>query len=100
MHSTAREVVAAYQMEDTKLELSIVLPPNYPLGRVKVESGQQIDGMAKWKNCHMQLSKFLTHQVSFAIRLYILRNICVLIISFFVEWLCLGRSSNVEAQFG
>lgn len=64
MHSTAREVVAEYQMEDTKLELSIVLPPNYPLGRVKVESGQQIDGTAKLKNCHMQLSKFLTHQVS------------------------------------
>ncbi|KAG5320372.1 LTN1 ligase, partial [Pseudoatta argentina] len=62
VHSTAREVVAVYQMEDTKLELSIVLPPNYPLGRVKVESGQQIDGMAKWKNCHMQLSKLLTHQ--------------------------------------
>ncbi|KYN18118.1 hypothetical protein ALC57_09628 [Trachymyrmex cornetzi] len=62
VHSTAREVVAMYQMEDTKLELSIVLPPNYPLGRVKVESGQQVDGMAKWKNCHMQLSKLLTHQ--------------------------------------
>lgn len=71
MHSTAREVVAAYQMEDTTLELSIVLPSNYPLGRVKVESGQQIDGTAKWKNCHMQLSKFLTHQVSFAIHTYI-----------------------------
>lgn len=64
IHSTTREVVAAYQMEDTKLELNIMLPPNYPLGRVKVESGQQIDGTAKWKNCHMQLSKFLTHQVS------------------------------------
>lgn len=62
VHSTAREVIATYQMEDTKLELSIVLPSNYPLGTVKVESGQQIDGTAKWNNCHMQLSKFLTHQ--------------------------------------
>ncbi|KAL6254811.1 hypothetical protein P5V15_014145 [Pogonomyrmex californicus] len=62
IHSTAREVVAIYQMEDTKLELSIVLPSNYPLGRIKVESGQQIDGTAKWRNCYMQLSKFLTHQ--------------------------------------
>jgi len=67
VHSTAREVIAVYQMEDTKLELNIVLPSNYPLGRVKVESGQQIDGTAKWKNYHMQLSKFLTHQVSFAL---------------------------------
>ncbi|XP_018396101.1 PREDICTED: E3 ubiquitin-protein ligase listerin [Cyphomyrmex costatus] len=62
VHSTAREVVAAYQMEDTKLELSIVLPPNYPLGKIKIESGQQIDGTAKWKNSLMQLAKFLTHQ--------------------------------------
>ncbi|XP_036139185.1 uncharacterized protein LOC105831366 isoform X2 [Monomorium pharaonis] len=62
VHSTAREVIAEYQMEDTKLELSIVLPPNYPLGRVTVESGQEIDGTAKGKNCHTQLSKFLTHQ--------------------------------------
>lgn len=62
VHSTAREVVAEYQMEDTKLELSIVLPSNYPLGRVMVESGQEIDGTAKGKNSHTQLSKFLTHQ--------------------------------------
>ncbi|XP_077267216.1 E3 ubiquitin-protein ligase listerin [Temnothorax americanus] len=62
VHTTAREVVAVYQMEDTKLELSIVLPPNYPLGSVLVESGKQIDGATKEKNYHMELAKFLTHQ--------------------------------------
>ena len=84
VHSTAREVIAVYQMEDTKLELSIMLPPNYPLGRVKVESGQQVDGMAKWKNCHMQLSKLLTHQVSRNMYKFIciLRNICLKYIYF------------------
>lgn len=61
-------------MDDTKLELSIVLPSNHPLGTVKVESGQQIGGTANWRNCHMQLSIFLTHQVSTAINL-LLRNI-------------------------
>lgn len=91
-------------MEDTKLELSVVLPSNFPLGRVTVDSGQQIDGTAKWKNCHMQLSKLLTHQASLAPRLYIYvyikKYVLQLYVYFFLEWLCLGRSSNVETQFG
>ncbi|XP_072761402.1 E3 ubiquitin-protein ligase listerin [Anoplolepis gracilipes] len=62
VHPTTREVVALYQMDDTKLELSIVLPSNYPLGTVKVESDQHIGGTTNWRNCHMQLSIFLTHQ--------------------------------------
>lgn len=62
VHPTAREVVALYQMDDTKLELSIVLSSNHPLGTVKVEPGQHVGGTANWRNCHMQLSIFLTHQ--------------------------------------
>ncbi|KAF7402902.1 hypothetical protein HZH66_005169 [Vespula vulgaris] len=62
VHPTAREVVALYQMDDTELELSIVLPPNHPLGPVTVEPGQHAGGTANWRNCHMQLSIFLTHQ--------------------------------------
>ena len=69
VHPTAREVVALYQMDDTKLELSIVLPLNHPLGTVKVEPGQHV-GAANWRNCHMQLSIFLTHQVSIKIKIY------------------------------
>ncbi|XP_014468985.1 PREDICTED: E3 ubiquitin-protein ligase listerin [Dinoponera quadriceps] len=62
VHPTAREVIALYQMDDTKLELSIVLPANHPLGTVTVEPGQHAGGTANWRNCHMQLSIFLTHQ--------------------------------------
>lgn len=63
IHPTAREVVAVYHMDDTELELSIVLPSNHPLGTVKVEPGQYAGGgTASWRNCHMQLSIFLTHQ--------------------------------------
>lgn len=63
VHLTFREVVALYQMDDTKLELNITLPPNHPLGPVTVEPGQHAGGTANWRNCHMQLSIFLTHQV-------------------------------------
>ncbi|XP_076673514.1 E3 ubiquitin-protein ligase listerin [Andrena cerasifolii] len=62
VHLTFREVVALYQMDDTKLELNITLPPNHPLGPVTVEPGQHAGGTANWRNCHMQLSIFLTHQ--------------------------------------
>ncbi|XP_046741676.1 E3 ubiquitin-protein ligase listerin isoform X2 [Diprion similis] len=62
VHPTAREVIALYQVEDAKLELSIILPINHPLGPVTVELGQHAGGAANWRNCHMQLSIFLTHQ--------------------------------------
>ncbi|KZC08965.1 E3 ubiquitin-protein ligase listerin [Dufourea novaeangliae] len=62
VHATFREVMALYQMDDTKLELNIILPPNHPLGPVTVEPGQHAGGTANWRNCHMQLSIFLTHQ--------------------------------------
>ncbi|KOC69982.1 E3 ubiquitin-protein ligase listerin [Habropoda laboriosa] len=62
VHPTFREVVALYQMDDTKLELNIVLPSNHPLGPITVEPGQHAGGTANWRNCHMQLSIFLTHQ--------------------------------------
>ncbi|XP_011301777.1 E3 ubiquitin-protein ligase listerin [Fopius arisanus] len=57
-----RAVVAVYEMDDTKLELSMVLPGNHPLGLVTVEPGQHAGGASNWRNCHMQLSIFLTHQ--------------------------------------
>ncbi|XP_046596991.1 E3 ubiquitin-protein ligase listerin isoform X1 [Neodiprion lecontei] len=62
VHPTAREVIALYQVEDAKLELSIILPINHPLGPVTVDLGQHAGGAANWRNCHMQLSIFLTHQ--------------------------------------
>ncbi|XP_076655771.1 E3 ubiquitin-protein ligase listerin [Halictus rubicundus] len=62
VQSTFREVTALYEMSDTKLELNITLPPNHPLGTVTVEPGQHAGGTANWRNCHMQLAIFLTHQ--------------------------------------
>ncbi|XP_076296975.1 E3 ubiquitin-protein ligase listerin [Lasioglossum baleicum] len=62
VHSMFREVTALYEMSDTKLELNITLPPNHPLGTVIVEPGQHAGGTANWRNCHMQLAIFLTHQ--------------------------------------
>lgn len=59
---TAREVIALYQMDETKLELSIVLPTNHPLGSVTITPCQYVGGTANWRNCHMQLSILLTHQ--------------------------------------
>ena len=52
-------------MDDTRLELNVILPPNHPLGTVTVEPGMHAGGTANWRNCHMQLSIFLTHQVLF-----------------------------------
>ncbi|KAK0182335.1 hypothetical protein PV327_000484 [Microctonus hyperodae] len=62
VHVVAREVVATYEMDDTKLELNMILPINYPLGPVVVEPGQHAGSAAIRRNCHMQLSIFLTHQ--------------------------------------
>ncbi|XP_024938302.1 uncharacterized protein LOC107265048 isoform X2 [Cephus cinctus] len=62
VHPAAREVVAVYQVEENKLELSMVLPKNHPLGAVTVEPSHHIGGSANLRNCHMQLSMFLTHQ--------------------------------------
>ncbi|KAL7296700.1 hypothetical protein TKK_0010114 [Trichogramma kaykai] len=62
VHPSVREVVALYNIDDeSKLELIIKLPSNYPLGTVDVEPGQY-SGPTKWRNCHLQLSIFLTHQ--------------------------------------
>lgn len=61
-YPNSREIVALYQMDDTSIELKIVLPQNHPLGTVSVEPGQHAGGAINWKNCHMQLSLFLTNQ--------------------------------------
>ena len=59
---SSREVIALYQMDETKLELSIVLPTNHPLGAVTITPCQYVGGTSNWRNCHMQLSILLTHQ--------------------------------------
>lgn len=64
MHTSTREVLAVYAIDEARMELVITLAPNYPLGAVKVECGKQIGGRASSRNVGMQLTIFLTHQVS------------------------------------
>lgn len=62
VHSAFRKVTALYQIDDTKLKLHITLSPNHPLEPATVECEQHASG-ANWRNFHMQLSVFPTHQV-------------------------------------
>lgn len=59
-----REVVAVYTVDEVRMELTISLPPNHPLGPVRVEGNKPAIDIAKWKQWVMQLTIFLTHQVS------------------------------------
>lgn len=58
----SREIFASYSLEDAKMELSIALPPNYPLGAIKIESLKHIAGRFEAREIVKQLSIYLTHQ--------------------------------------
>lgn len=60
----SREIFATYSLEDAKMELCISLPQNYPLGAIKVDSTKHIGGKLHARQVVMQLSIYLTHQVS------------------------------------
>lgn len=62
VHPTAREIVAAYSIEESSMELIIQLAPNQPLGLVKVDSGKCMVSTAQTRQWLLQLSIFLTHQ--------------------------------------
>lgn len=62
VHTTTREVIATYSIDETRMELIITLPSNHPLGSVKIESGRQIGGRLQSRVLVMQLTIFLTHQ--------------------------------------
>lgn len=63
--SAAREVIATYSVDDIFIELIIQLPSNYPLGSITVESGKRVGvAVQQWRNWMLQLSTYLTHQVS------------------------------------
>lgn len=64
----AREVYAIYTRrvsdgDDFKMELTIKLPPNYPLGSVQIDGGKRM-GVTdlKWRSWLLQLTTFLSHQ--------------------------------------
>lgn len=58
----SREVFATYSLEEAKMELSISLPPNYPLGAIKIDSTKHIAGKLQAREIVKQLSIYLTHQ--------------------------------------
>lgn len=62
VHLSTREVLATYSIDEARMECSVTLPVNHPLGVVKVDSGKQIGGRLQSRVLVMQLTIFLTHQ--------------------------------------
>ena len=57
---SVREVVATYTVDDGSMELIVVIPPNFPLGAVRVETGKKVGvGNNLWRNWMLQLTTFL-----------------------------------------
>lgn len=59
----AKEVYAIYTRDEFKMELTIKLPINYPLGSVQIDGGKRV-GVTdlKWRSWLLQLTTFLSHQ--------------------------------------
>lgn len=58
----SREIFATYSLDEAKMELQINLPPNYPLGAIKINSSKHIAGKLEAREIVKQLSIYLTHQ--------------------------------------
>ena len=63
---SVREVSAVYTMEEASTELVVRLPADYPLGHVVADAAGRRVGVAagQWRMWMLQLTTFLTHQVS------------------------------------
>lgn len=59
----AREVYAVYTRDEFRMELTIKLPVNYPLGPVQIDGGKRV-GVTdlKWRGWLLRLTTFLAHQ--------------------------------------
>lgn len=58
-----REVIATYTLEEVTIEMSIVLPENYPLGTITVISEKRVGvAAATWDKWLLQLNVFLQYQ--------------------------------------
>lgn len=55
-------MAATYTIDEVKMDLIMTLPPNYPLGTVKIDSSNVVVGTPKWRNLLFQISKYLIHQ--------------------------------------
>lgn len=60
---SAKEVYAIYTRDEFKMELTIKLPINYPLGSVQIDGGKRVGVTdVKWRSWLLQLTTFLSHQ--------------------------------------
>lgn len=62
-YPTTRQIVAAYTVEDTTMEVTMQLATNHPLGIVKVDSSKVGVLSSRWKTWAKQLNMYLAHQV-------------------------------------
>lgn len=63
--TSAREVMAVYTLEHMSIELTIKLAGNHPLSPPTIDVGQRVGvGITQWRTWLLQLTAFLTHQVS------------------------------------
>ncbi|KAK0056651.1 E3 ubiquitin-protein ligase listerin [Biomphalaria pfeifferi] len=59
----AREVLATYTMSEVTINMSILLPENYPLGKLEVTCDKRVGvSQAQWDRWLLQLNIFLQHQ--------------------------------------
>lgn len=63
-YPATRQIVAAYMVEDTTMEITMQLAPNHPLGIVKVDSSKVVLLSTKWRTWAKQLNMYLAHQVN------------------------------------
>lgn len=60
IRQSSNEVMASYSFEDIKIELTLTLPPNYPIGLIKINAGDRVGvSLEKWRSWELQLTTFL-----------------------------------------
>ena len=65
IRSSSKEVLTSYTFEDIKIELTLTLPTNYPIGLIKINAGERVGvDVSKWRSWELQLHSFLS-QVSY-----------------------------------
>ena len=68
---STNEIAASYSFEDCKIELTLTLPNNYPIGIIKINAGERVGvDVAKWRSFEFQLHTFL-EKVKFDFRKFL-----------------------------
>lgn len=60
VRSSSNEIFAFYTFEDVRIELTLTLPTNYPIGLIKINCGDRVGvDLSKWRSWELQLTSFL-----------------------------------------